>query len=85
MIPLDVRSEVLKKALDRGHEVTAIAGNTGKISIENDLLITAEVDVKEIGKLAKILNGLSTENEPILFFNAKAMAGSLTMTSVKIG
>jgi len=52
-----VGSEVLIEALNRGHEVTAIARNTGKISIENDLLKTAEVDVKEIGKLAEILNG----------------------------
>lgn len=52
-----VGSEILKEALNRGHKVTAIARNTGKISIENDLLKTAEVDVKEIGKLAEILQG----------------------------
>lgn len=52
-----VGSEVLKEALNRGHEVTAIARNTGKISIENNLLKTAEVDVKEIRKLAEILHG----------------------------
>lgn len=50
-------SEVLKEALNRGQEVTAKARNTGKISIENELLKTAEVDVKEIGKLAEILHG----------------------------
>ncbi len=52
-----VGSEVLKEALDRGHEVTAIARNTGKISAENDLLTTADVDVRDVGKLADILEG----------------------------
>lgn len=52
-----VGSEVLKEALDRGHEVTAISRNTGKISAENELLTKADVDVREVGKLAEILEG----------------------------
>lgn len=52
-----VGSEVLKEALTRGHEVTAIARNTAKISTENDLLNTADIDVKQTDQLAEVLNG----------------------------
>ena len=52
-----VGSEVLKEALDRGHEVTAIARNTEKISAKNELLKTVAVDVKQTEKLAKVLKG----------------------------
>ena len=52
-----VGSEVLKEALNRGHEVTAIARNTEKISAKNDLLRTAPVDVKQKEDLAEVLKG----------------------------
>jgi len=52
-----VGSAVLKEALDRGHEVTAIARNTEKISTPKSNLKTAETDVREIEKLAGILEG----------------------------
>lgn len=52
-----VGSEVLKEALDRGHEVIAIARNTEKISAKNDLLKTAAVDVKQTAELAEVLKG----------------------------
>ncbi|NJW51810.1 NAD(P)-dependent oxidoreductase [Salinimicrobium oceani] len=52
-----VGSEVLKEALDRGHEVTAIARNTEKIEVKNDLLNTASLDVKQKEKLIEVLKG----------------------------
>lgn len=52
-----VGSEVLKEALDRGHEVTAIARNTEEISAKNDLLKTVAVDVKQEKNLAEVLKG----------------------------
>lgn len=52
-----VGSAVLKEALDRGHEVTAIARNTEKISTPKSNLKTAETDVREVEKLAGILEG----------------------------
>lgn len=52
-----VGSEVLKEALERGHEVTAIARNTGKIGLQSQLLKTADVDVLEVEKLAETLKG----------------------------
>ena len=52
-----VGSEVLKEALERGHEVTAIARNTGTIEVQSELLKTAEVDVLEVKKLAETLKG----------------------------
>lgn len=52
-----VGSEVLKEALNRGHTVTAIARNTAKISTENNLLKTADIDVKQTAQLAEVLHG----------------------------
>ena len=52
-----VGSAILEEALNRGHEVTGIARNTEKISAENELLTKAAVDVREVGKLAEILEG----------------------------
>lgn len=52
-----VGSEVLKEALNRGHEVTAIARNTDKISAQNGLLEKKAVDVKQTGRLAEALKG----------------------------
>ena len=52
-----VGSEVLKEALDRGHEVTAIARDTEKISAKNELLSTVAVDVNQTDGLAEALKG----------------------------
>lgn len=52
-----VGSEVLTEALDRGHQVTAIARNTDNIPIGSDLLKTSEVDIHEVEKLASALKG----------------------------
>lgn len=52
-----VGSQVLKEALERGHEVTAIARDTSKIEIRHDLLKTEDVDVRESEKLARTLEG----------------------------
>ncbi len=52
-----VGSEVLKEALERGHEVTAIARNTGKIERQDEHLKTADVDVLEVDKLTETLKG----------------------------
>lgn len=52
-----VGSEVLKEALNRGHQVTAIARNTDKIEIEHDLLNTANINVMETMKLVEALRG----------------------------
>ncbi|HEY5368002.1 MAG TPA: NAD(P)-dependent oxidoreductase [Hanamia sp.] len=51
-----VGSAVLKEALDRGHQVTAIARETGKIEAQNNLTII-ESDVMDSNGLAKILQG----------------------------
>lgn len=52
-----VGSEVLKEALNRGHQVTAIARNTEKISAKSELLGILAIDVKQTDKLAEALNG----------------------------
>lgn len=52
-----VGSEVVKEALDRGHEVTAIARDTEKISEKNALLKTVAVDVNQQEELAEVLKG----------------------------
>ncbi|MGI0108273.1 NAD(P)-dependent oxidoreductase [Salinimicrobium sp. WS361] len=52
-----VGSEVLQEAISRGHEVTAIARNTEKISAKSDTLRTASVDVMEKENLAEVLKG----------------------------
>lgn len=52
-----VGAEVLKEALDRKHQVVAIARNTDKIEIKDDLLTTKSVDVKDVAKLAQAVSG----------------------------
>lgn len=52
-----VGAEVLKEALDRRHNVVAIARNTDKIGINNDLLIKKAVDVKNLDELAQAVSG----------------------------
>lgn len=52
-----VGAEVLKEAIDRKHNVVAIARNTDKIGINNDLLIKKAVDVKNLDELAQAVSG----------------------------
>ena len=51
-----VGSAILKEALDRGHEVTAIARDAGKIKAQNNLKIV-DGDVMDSDSLAEILKG----------------------------
>jgi putative NADH-flavin reductase len=51
-----VGSAILKEALDRGHEVTAIARNPEKINVQNNLTIV-KGDVMDSDNLAKVLKG----------------------------
>ena len=51
-----VGSSILKEALDRGHEVTAIARHPEKIIAQNNLTIVKS-DVMDSGKLAELLKG----------------------------
>lgn len=51
-----VGSAILKEALDRGHEVTAIARNPEKIKTQNNLTIVKS-DVMDSDNLAKVLKG----------------------------
>ncbi len=48
---------VLKEALQRGYEVTAIARDTSKITEQNSRLQTAQVDVFNTAALAEVLAG----------------------------
>src|SRR5437588_347772 len=52
-----VGKAVLKEALDRGHNVTAIARDTSKITIVNKNLELKEADVYNSKALASILKG----------------------------
>ena len=52
-----VGSAVLNEALNRGHEVTAIARDTSKITAKNDNLTVVTADVYNIDALAKVLAG----------------------------
>ena len=52
-----VGSAVLNEALQRGHEVTAIARNTDKITKRDAKLKTVTADIDDIANLAKILTG----------------------------
>ena len=51
-----VGSAILKEALDRGHEVTAIARHPEKIKAQNNLSIVKS-DVMDSDKLAELLKG----------------------------
>ena len=50
-----VGSAVLSEALQRGHEVTAIARNTSKIEVENEKLSLNQLDVRDSQKLSEAL------------------------------
>lgn len=50
-----VGSAVLSEALERGHEVTAIARNTSKIEVENEKLSLNQLDVRDSQKLSEAL------------------------------
>jgi uncharacterized protein len=52
-----VGSAVLNEALHRGHEVTAIARNTDKITIKNAKLKVVSANIDDSDNLAKILAG----------------------------
>jgi putative NADH-flavin reductase len=52
-----VGSAVLNEALERGHQITAIARNIGKITLGNDRLTAIAADVEDVAGLAKILAG----------------------------
>jgi putative NADH-flavin reductase len=52
-----VGSVVLIEALQRGHQVTAIARNIGKITIENNRLTAISADIDDVANLAKVLAG----------------------------
>ena len=52
-----VGSAVLNEALQRGHEVTAIARNISKITTQNEKLTTIEADANNSTSLTKVLAG----------------------------
>jgi putative NADH-flavin reductase len=52
-----VGSAVLNEALQRGHEVTAIARNTDKITTKNEKLTPVAADADDSANLAKVLAG----------------------------
>jgi uncharacterized protein len=52
-----VGSAVLNEALQRGHEVTAIARNTDQITTKNAKLKIVSADIDDSDNLAKILTG----------------------------
>ena len=50
-----VGSAVLNEALERGHELTAIARNTSKVAVDHEKLSLVQADVRESNKLAEAL------------------------------
>ena len=52
-----VGSAVLKEALNRGHKVTAIVRDPGKISMQNDQLSVVRGDVMDTAALAEQIKG----------------------------
>jgi len=52
-----VGTAVLNEALNRGHRVTAIARNTGKILIDNENLLLKEADIYNTGEVAAAVTG----------------------------
>ncbi|QKJ29703.1 NAD(P)-dependent oxidoreductase [Mucilaginibacter mali] len=48
---------VLNEAVSRGHQVTAIARNTEKITVKNDLITPVQADVNDVAALTEILKG----------------------------
>src|SRR5690606_41200599 len=52
-----VGSAVLHEALERGHELTAIARDPSRVEMEHDNLSLVRTDVREIEKLAEAVKG----------------------------
>ncbi|WP_234734034.1 NAD(P)-dependent oxidoreductase [Tellurirhabdus bombi] len=52
-----VGSRLVTEALERGHDVTAIARNPEKITVQNAALTTKQADVNEVEGLAELLAG----------------------------
>jgi putative NADH-flavin reductase len=52
-----VGSAILKEALERGHQVTAIARHPEKIAIENKNLKTAKADAFNTDEIAEVVKG----------------------------
>ncbi|HRO48171.1 NAD(P)-dependent oxidoreductase [Agriterribacter sp.] len=52
-----VGSEVLKEALNRGHQVTAIVRHPEKVSVQNDHLSVVRGDVMDTAALAELIKG----------------------------
>lgn len=52
-----VGQRLVNEALQRGHQVTAIARNTEKITVQNENLTAKAVDVNDVDALAAILKG----------------------------
>jgi len=52
-----VGTPTLKEALQHGHEITAIARNTGKITTQSEKLTAVEADADDTAALAEILKG----------------------------
>lgn len=50
-----VGTAVLKEALERGHELTAIARNPSKAGVEHEKLALVQTDVKDTDKLAELI------------------------------
>lgn len=52
-----VGSEVVKEALNRGHQVTAIIRHPEKVSVQNDHLSVVRGDVMDTAALAELIKG----------------------------
>ncbi|KIO77643.1 hypothetical protein TH53_08345 [Pedobacter lusitanus] len=52
-----VGSAILKEALNRGHEVTAIVRNPEKITLHHDHLVIEKADVLDAGQVTKAVTG----------------------------
>ena len=82
-----VGSAILKEALNRGHNVTALLRHPDKLKVQNDRLSIVSCDIMESGKLAAELKGNDIE---ISAYNAgwanpdlyrEFMKGSLSIQS----
>jgi uncharacterized protein len=52
-----VGSAILKEALERGHQVTAIVRHPDKILLQNDRLTVRQADVLDVEQLSQVLKG----------------------------
>lgn len=52
-----VGTAVVNEALQRGHQVTAIARNADKVEVKDERLTLKDADVNDVESLAKILTG----------------------------